>query len=132
MTEFHPVLDRKPNEVMEHILKQPEEERRKLIALWVCRIGFEEIKPVPLPTIPPRVYAYLTMDSKLKAKYNENPEKFSDFWMMDEVRDYFSQVLVIKTRNRENLRWLRENVVWLDGDNRKKVEERIEEFRRTA
>ena len=58
---------------------------------------FDEIKIKPLPTIPNRLQEYYNSDEAMRQK---TPR---EFWLLEEVRNYFDQKKLVEHENKTNL-----------------------------
>ena len=95
-------------------------------AYWAIKDGFDELKPLPLPTKPEEVFDYERMPKETRERLNE--KYFQDHW---EINSYYQQVKFVQVRNKVNFEWLNTIFSYLpeeDFINRKKVDDRLKEF----
>lgn len=124
--------DQSPPDIKSKILKLQEPERSRQIALWACVIGFDDLRPKPLPTRPEKVVEYYNLSDRERRKMSEDPGKYSGFWWSHDVKKYFDDRFWIKQQNKDNKEWLEKIKGWLNPDTDQKqidmITERLYEF----
>lgn len=101
----------------------------KECAYWAIKDGFDEIRPLPLPT-PPNTEAYREYEALPPERRRKVDQKF--FYEHLEINAYYSQVLFVKQRNKANLGWLIEIGAYIpqeDTINLARIDEKILELR---
>ncbi len=96
---------------------------------FMLNSGFNELRPKPLPTRPPKLIEYDNLSEERKEKIS------NDFWHQDEIQAYIATKVKIRNENKSNELWLEENLARLEqyGDtlNAQKVRMRLQEFKET-
>lgn len=95
-------------------------------AYWAVREGFDDLKPLPLPTKPQEVFDFEQLPEYTREKLNN---KYYDDHPV--INSFYQQIRFVKDRNKTNFEWLREILEYIpqeDIPTRQKIENRIQDF----
>ena len=98
-------------------------------AYWALKDGFDEIRPLPLPT-PPNTQAFNEFEALTPDRQQKVEQKY--FYNNLEILKHYQQALFIKHHNRYNLQWLKELRDYIPQDDTPslaKIEQKILEFK---